>query len=218
MTNIVTLEQVKTFLRYPDPSGSSDDDTALQWFIDAADEVLKFECEEILPTLYDEYYDGGDVTIHLRHIPILEIVNIQEGWGWLNYELDFVQVNSPPGDFSLYAYSLDSQENGEVTRRSAGNVVIPFHPGDSNIHVQYRAGTRKIPAVVVLAELHLIAHWWKNTQYRATALAGTNVAYDAVSGQVYTRDTESGDQNINIGVPFSILEMVKTHRHRPIIA
>lgn len=218
MTNLVTLEQVKTYLRYPNPSGSDPDDTALQWFINAADEVLRFECEEILPTLYDEHYDGGDITIHLRHIPVLEIVNVEEGWGWLNYELDFVEVNSPSANFSLYAYSLDSAENGEVSRRSAGNVTIPFHPGEDNIHVQYRAGLNSIPGTVVLAELQLVGHWWKNTQYRATALAGTNVAYDAVAGQVYTRDTESGDQNINIGVPFEILELVKTRRHRPIIA
>lgn len=218
MANIVTLEQVKTHLRYPNPSQPGGDDVALQWFIAAADEVIEFECEDILPHSHDEFYDGGNYSIHLRHLPLLQVQNVEEGWGWINYELDYVEVNSPPDVTSMFAYSIESYPNGEISRRSAGNVQIPFRPGDGNIHIQYTSGKSAVPGVIFLAELELIAHWWQNSQMRAAALAGTNVAYDAVAGTVYTRDTETGDQNLNIGVPYRILEMIKSQRHMPFFA
>lgn len=217
--NIVTLAQVKTHLRYPSNLiASSPDDTALQWFINAADQVIEFECDDILLHRYDEHYDGGDPEIHLRHLPLLSVQNVEEGWGYINFELDYVEVNAPGPVFSMFAYSIDSHQNAVISRRSAGNVTIPFRPGNSNIHIEYTTGQNSVPSVIFLAELELIAHWWQNSQYRATTIGGTNVGYDAVSGQVYTRDTETGVQNINIGVPYRILEMLKAFRHRPIIA
>jgi hypothetical protein len=218
VANIVTLVQVKTHLRYPNPSGASPDDAAIQWFIDAADEVVEFECDDILPKRHTEFYDGGNTSIFLRNRPLLSVQNVEEGWGWLNYELDYQEVNSPAPVFSLYAYSIDNYQMAQISRRSAGNVVIPFRPGQGNIKVDYTTGEQKIPGTVFLAELELIAHWWQNSQLRAMSVAGSNMAYDAVEGALYSRDTESGNQNINIGVPLRILEMLKSHRHTPIIA
>ena len=217
MANIVSLTDVKTHLRYPNPMQPSPDDPAIQKFINAADEVIKFECDDILPKLYSEYYDGGDFSVFLRHLPLLSIENVEEGWGWTNFELDYVEVNSPP-PYSLFAYSIDDYPNGEISRRSAGNVQIPFRPGQSNIYVQYRAGEQEIPGNIILAELELVAHFWQNSQLRAMTVAGANLAYDVVTGAAYSRDTESGVQNVNIGVPIRILELLKAHRHRPIIA
>jgi hypothetical protein len=217
VANVVTLQQVKTWLRYPAPASPNSDDAAIQLVINAADQVLEYECDDIMPHRRDEYYDGGDFKIHLRHVPILSVQNIEEGWGYLNYELDYQPVNSP-GPFSLFAYSIDNLQEGEISRRTAGNVNIPFRNGQDNIRIEYTSGEATVPAVVVLAELELIAHWWQNSQLRATAMAGTNISYDAVAGQAYTRDTEAGTQNLNIGVPYRILEMLKSHRHRPIIA
>lgn len=218
MANIVNLMQVKTWLRYPNPTTASPDDMALQWVINAADTVIEYECDDILPKLISERHSGGGLYLYTKRVPVLSVENIEEGWGYVNYELDFVPVNSPAPVTSMFAYSLDNQENGKISRRSAGNVQIPFHPGEDNIFIQYRVGEETIPGNVFLAELELIAHWWQNSQLRGVAMAGTNISYDAVQGQVYTRDTESGEQNMNIGVPYRILEMIKSHRHRPIIA
>ena len=218
MANIVTLQDVRTQLRYPNPSQPSNDDVQLQWFINAADEVIEYECDDILPHRFDEYYDGGDCEVFLRHTPLLSVQNVEEGWGWINYELDYVESNSPGAVFSMFAFSVDGHSFGKITRRTAGNVVIPFRPGTDNIRVQYTTGEAAVPGTVFLAELELIAHWWQNSQLRAMAVAGTNIGYDAVSGSAYTRDTESGTQNLNIGVPFRILEQLKAHRRRPIIA
>lgn len=217
MANVVTLQQAKTYLRYPNPTQPAADDTALQWVINAADDVIEFECDDVLPHAYDEYYDGGDTQIWLRNTPLLSVQAVEEGWGYLNYELDYQEANAP-GPFSMFAYSVDGHEFGKITRRTAGNVVIPFRAGSDNIHVQYTTGLPVIAGAIFMAELELIAHWWQNSQLRSVALAGTNVAYDSVAGAVYTRDTEAGTQNINIGVPYRILEQLKAFRHRPIIA
>jgi hypothetical protein len=218
VANIVSLQDVKTHLRYPNPETPSADDTAIQKFISAADLCIQYECDDILPVLHSEYYDGGDFSVYLRHKPLLSVENVEEGWGWINYELDFVEVNSPGAVFSMFAYSIEDFQNSEISRRTAGNVQIPFRPGSGNVYIQYYSGEQTIPGNIILAELELIAHWWQNSQLRAVALAGSNVSYDAVSGQAYSRDTESGNQNINIGVPYRILEMIKSHRRSPIIA
>lgn len=216
MANIVSLAQAKAWLRYP-PAVSADD-AAIQLVINAADEVVEYECEDILPHRYDEYYSGGDCEIFLKHSPILSVENVEEGWGFISFELDYVEANSPPAAFSIFAFSVDGHEMSKITRRTAGNVVIPFRPGVDNIHVQYTTGRATIPGSIIIAELELIAHWWQNSQLRATAMAGTNISYDATLGQTYTRDTESGTQNLNIGVPMRILEMLKRNRHTPFIA
>ena len=218
MANIVSLTDVKTHLRYPTPTQPHADDPAIQKFINAADAVVEFECDDILQHTHDEYYDGGDCEVWLRHTPLITVQNVEEGWGWINYELDYVESNSPGAVFSMFAYSVDGHEFGKITRRTAGNVVIPFRPGTDNIRVQYVTGEPNIPGNVILAELELIAHWWQNSQLRAMTVAGANLSYDVVTGSAYSRDTESGVQNVNIGVPMRILELLKSHRHRPIIA
>ena len=216
MTAIVTLADVRAHLRYPNPASASSDDAALQGFIDAADDAIDFECDTVAPKMFDEYYNGGDYSIWVRHRPLISVQNIEEGWGWTNYELDYVQVNSGTAT-SMFAYSIDNPGTGEITRRSGGNVNIPFMTGVNNVRIEYTAGRLKIPPVIRLAALELIAHWWQNSQFRAASLAGANITYDAVAGQAYTRDTESGIQNLNIGVPYRILEMLKPYRHDPII-
>lgn len=214
MADVVTLADVRTHLRYP--ATSTADDVALQGFIAAADDVIKAECGDVVPTTYDEYYNGGDYVIYLRHRPVLEVVNVEEGWGYYNWELDYQQVNTVPAG-AMFAYSIDSHQVGAVSRRSAGNVQIPFVPGQKNIRIQYVAGRNPIPGAIRLAALELIAHWWQSSQLRTTASSAGFTAYDATEGQQFTRDNDSGLVNINVGVPFRVLELLKPHRRPPII-
>jgi delta 1-pyrroline-5-carboxylate dehydrogenase len=69
----------------------------------------------------------------------------------------------------MFAYSIDSPESGGISRRSAGNVVIPFVAGLKNIKINYTAGLAAVPWSVRLAALEIIAHWWQNSQMRAMA-------------------------------------------------
>ncbi len=211
MADIVTLTDVKIHLRIP-PTDMSND-YALMGFISAADDCLTAECGEILPKHYDETYDGGNYVIYLRHRPVLSIQNVEEGWGWWNYELDYQQVNTVPAG-SMFAYSIDSPQAGGISRRSAGNISIPFLPGRKNIRIWYTAGRDNIPGSVRLAALELIAHWWQNSQLRAMANSQVYTTYDQMN-EDWTRAT--GATSMNMGVPYRILELLKRHRHMPII-
>ncbi len=214
MGDIVSLAEVKAHLRYPQSQVA--DDQALLGFIQAADDVIRAECGDVVPTHYDEFYDGGRYWIFLRHRPVLSVENVEEGWGWFDYELDYQQVNTvPAGD--MFAYSIDSPISGGITRRSAGNVQIPFVPGTKNIRVLYTAGRAKVPPSVRLAALELVAHWWQNSQLRSGAANANVASFDAVEGERFSRDDANGFQNINIGVPFRVLELLKPYRHIPIV-
>lgn len=212
MADIVTLTDVKQHLRIP-PTQSAED-FGLQGFIYAAEDVIRSECGEIIPKHYDEYYDGGNYVIYLRHRPIASVDNVEEGWGWLNYELDYQQVNTVPAG-NMFAYSIDSPDSGAISRRSAGNVVIPFVPGVKNIRVLYTAGRLSIPGAVRLASLELIAHWWQNSQLRSVAASAGFQAYDAGEGERYSRAPDF--YGINYGVPYRVLELLKPFRRLPII-
>ena len=211
MTDIVTLADVKTHLRYP--SGDTVDDTQLQGFISAADDVIKREVGDVLPKMYQETYDGGRYALYLRHAPLLSVQEVQEGWGFYNYELTQVQTNTVPTT-NMFAFSVDDIDAALITRRSAGNVNIRFVPGDQNISITYTAGRNNIPGSVRLAALELIAHWWQNSQQRNGGGSMGEYSYDATNTD-FTRTT--GMSAMNQGVPYRILELLKPHRREPVI-
>lgn len=210
-TDIVTLAQVHAHLRLP--ANYTTDDTALALFISAADDCIEAEIGDVLPKHYDEYFSGGNYYVYLRHCPVLSVEGVEEGWGWWNWELDYQQVNSQPAG-AMFAYSLDSVESGAVSRRSAGNVMIPFVPGSKNIRVWYTAGMQSIPGSVQLAALELIAHWYQNSQMRSMANSSQYASFDSLN-EDFTRAT--GVTSINAGLPWRVLELLKRHRRLPII-
>jgi hypothetical protein len=210
-TDVVTLQDVKAHLRMSQTDTT--DDMALMGFIAAVDDVVVAECGEVIPVHYDEYYDGGGFWVYLRHRPVLSVEAVEEGWGWFNYMLDYQPVNTIPAS-SMYAYSLDSPTIGGITRRSAGNVQIPFVPGTKNIHVWYTAGRATVPPSIRLGALEMIAHWYQNSQLRSMAGSQQYSSYDALN-EDWTRAT--GITSINSGLPFRVLELLKRHRRIPII-
>lgn len=214
MANVVTLDEVRRHLRFP--PADTVDDASLQLHIDAADEVMRKETGHNVAIQYSEYYDGGDPIIYLINKPVLSVEQIEEGWGFQNFSLDYVQVNSPPSMGSLYAYSIDDAETGMISRRTGGNVMIPFMKGSSNIRVTYTAGRNPVPPVIRLAELELIAHWWQNSQQRSAAAAG-QYTYDSVNQDFPRSGVGAGLISINQGVPYRIIEMIKPYRAEPII-
>ena len=209
--SVVTLQDVKAHLRY-NPTDTTDD-LALTGFIYAVNDVIEAECGVVVPTSYEELYDGGGHYIFLRHRPILTVENVEEGWGWINYELDYQQVNTQPAG-NMFAYSVDSPESGGISRRSAGNVMIPFVQGTKNIKVNYTAGLPYVPWSVRLAALEIIAHWWQNSQMRAMANSSSYSSFDSMN-EDFTRAT--GITSINTGLPYRVLELLKKTRKLPII-
>lgn len=213
MTNIVTLDEVKNHLRYP--ISATQDDAALQFHIEAADDVLRKECGEILPQVYDETYDGGSTTLYTIHTPLLSVESIQEGWGYQNFVLDYVQANTVGTSGSLYAYSIDNAETGQITRRTAGNTVTRFVAGTGNIRITYTAGRQPVPALIRLAELELVAFWWQNSQERASQQS-QQYGFGAIDQEI-PRSGGAQYTSINQGIPWRIIEMIKAYRAGPII-
>jgi hypothetical protein len=208
---IVSLDDVRNHLRMP-ATYTQDDNMLLNIFIPAAGDVIRNECGDIVSTIYDEFYDGGDYSIWLYHKPILSVQLVEEGWGFTNYDLDFVEVNAET-TADMFAYSIDSPLMGLISRRSGGNVNIPFMHGSSNIHVIYSAGRQTTPPAVYLAALELVAEWYQNTQQREI---GTADAYQAID----TNMPRSGADiytPMTFGVPDRILELLKPYKRPPII-
>lgn len=210
MAQLVSLAEVKAHLRYP--TANVADDVAIQGFINAASDVINAECGIVVPQRFDETYDGGDFAIWLRHVPVIMIENLEEGWGFVNFELTQVQVNSP-NSTNLFAYSIDEEATGNITRRSGGNVNIPFVSGKNNIHVTYTAGRDVIPGAIRLAALELIAHWWQGSQQRSMG-GGSAGTFDNTDVD-YSRALNATP--LNQGVPYRIIELLKPFRRLPII-
>jgi hypothetical protein len=193
---IVSLQDCLTHLRYP--ASDTQDDAALQGFITAATDVLQHECGQVVPQQFDEYYDGGNFAINTRNTPILSVINCEEGWGWTNYSLTYIQVNAIAAT-NIFAYSIDNAEVGLISRRSGGNVNIPFMPGTANIRVTYVAGRDTVPGAIRLAALELIAHWWQGSQMRATQYQSPG--YDAIDVD-FSRTL--GGVEFNSGIPLPV--------------
>lgn len=218
LTSIASLTTVKTYLRIPNPSQASADDTTIQLLMNAAQEAIEREVGHIVEKrIRTERYDGGACELWLREIPVLYVVRVQEGWGYYDWELDDQEVNTITA-LSIWSYSLDNAKEGLITRRSAGNVQVPFVRGRNNVVVDYVVGRTEMPPNAVLAFCELVSIWYRQSQMRmgggaARALEG--LPYNAQNAD-FTR--ASGDSSINLGVPDAIIEMLKgAGRRRPVI-
>lgn len=213
VTEIASLAQVKDYLRIP--TGNTGDDTKLATvFMPAAQSVVERELGHIVSKqISAERHDGGKCEIWLRELPVLYVSNIEEGWGYYDWELEDQQVNSIPA-LSIWAYSLDIPAEGLVTRRGPGNVLYPFVHGRNNIRVDYTVGRTTIPDNAVLAFCELAGHWFRESQLRTANQVSTAFSPNALN-QDFTRST--GITSINMGIPDEIIELLKDGRRRPII-
>lgn len=221
-TSIISLQDAKTWLRYPSPSTASNDDASLQVVIDAAQILIESRVGVTVPRVVDEYHTpNGGSKIWLREVPVLEIVSVTESWLAVNFELDFQQPDTGPtiggsGSNSstqaaaskLWAYSLDVPEIGEVTRRGPMNIPLNFFPSDRGVRVIYRAGRNPVPASLQLAAQELTAHIWQNAELRSMAASNAYVQYDTVTGVASTRPDTA--QAFWYGVPKRIAGLLES--------
>jgi hypothetical protein len=214
ITEIASLTTMKQYLRIPNPSAANGDDATIQILMNAAQVAIEREVGHIIKKrIRAERHSGGKCDIWLRELPVLYVENVEEGWGYYNWELDDQQVNMIPA-LSMWAFSLDRPEEGLVTRRSQGNVAVPFVWGKDNIRVDYVVGRAEIPDNAVLAFLELTAYWYRTSQLRGTNQA-TGFAPAGALNVDFTRST--GISSVNMGIPDEIIELLKPDRRRPII-
>ena len=211
ITEIASLATVKQFMRIP----NTNDDATIQILMAAAQEAIENETGHIVAkTIRADRYDGGTCELWLREKPVLYVQNVEEGWGYYDWELDDQQVNTITA-LSIWAYSLDNREEGLLTRRSAGNVLVPFVSGRNNIRVDYVVGRTDMPANAVLAFCTLVSIWYRETQLRMTANGGAEATVFNAQNEDFTRS--QGETSVNLGIPLTIIEMLKSSRRRPIV-
>lgn len=214
ITEIASLAQVKQYLRVPNASNPSGDDATIRMLMDAAQKIIERELGHIVSkTIRAERHDGGKFEVWLRELPVLYVSNVQEGWGYYDWNLDDQEVNSIPA-LSIWAYSLDMPKEGLVTRRGPGNVLYPFVNGRNNIRIDYVVGRTEVPGNARLAFCELVSIWYRQSQLRTQVGGAGEVQFNALN-QDFTRAT--GYTSINLGVPETIIEMLKDGRRRPII-
>jgi hypothetical protein len=204
------LADVRAHLRMT--STYTADDSMLQnIFIPAAQDAIEGECDYVMPKVFEDWYDGGSTQVFLRNQPLLTVDLVEEIWfSSTKFELDF----QPQGSTATSAFAYSIEPGAVLTRRSAGNMPVPFVAGVGNIHVVYTVGRESVPSGLYLAGLELIAHWYQGRMQRQAERTSAD-SYDSTSViDMSRRDSEVG---IDFAIPTSILLMLKKHRRAPII-
>lgn len=159
-TELVSLPDVLDHLQLTGTSNVNFDQ--VQGFIDAATAFIQDLTGPIIPTVFTEVHDGGKMLIALRNPPVLAISSVIEYIGPTAYPLVDSELGS--GQFSAYAYSLDSAAAGIIRRRYDGGLVGAFIGGVRNVVVTYTAGLTAVPADIRMAVLQDIAGLFQPSQ------------------------------------------------------
>lgn len=156
VTDIVARADVKDFLNIT----SSSFDSRLDLFLSTASTMIQNRVGPVAGSpVYDEWYDGGQAQILLRHAPVQSVTSITESYGGaLAYTLTEQIVDQPASAGGLYGYSLN-KSSGVLTRRVSG-IATGFTWGTLNIHIVYVGGYAVAPADLQLATLLLVQHMW----------------------------------------------------------
>lgn len=206
---LVDLETVK---RYPGMSIPANDrhvDTRLTDFILAVQPLIEHVTGPILPTIFEEWHDGGQDYLQLRHppsvgygtTPVLDLIACSEYNGPIEWSLAGV---ASPDQGQMYSYQLDTRL-GRVVRRTAGGGVQPFPYMPQSIHVVYRAGQSEVPRNVRLAVCESVRLYWQTVQPVGT---GRKTQSDQM---------DLGPTTISV-LPPSVERLLKPTRRHPSIA
>ena len=155
---LVSLGEAKDYLRIPASDRSND--AQLLRFIRDLTPVIEFHTGPILTktTPVEEWHDGGQVFVRLRHGPVQNLVAVSEFRGPIEWNLAIV---TDPAHGQIYSCMLDTGDR--VVRRSAGGGVVAFPSGPSTVKVTYTQG-RAIPSNVTQGTLQVIRDNWQQTQ------------------------------------------------------
>jgi|ERR1035437_845056 hypothetical protein len=206
---LVGLPEVLDHLKVP-ANDRIHDNTLLE-YIEAVRPLIENLTGPIIPERYDEWYEGGHVSISLRHkpsfgygtTPIFNVMAVSEYRGPIEYNLSLVGT---PTQGSVYS-GMSNDELGIIVRRSAGGASTPFwrdpnHPQQS-VHVVYQAGQERVPANVRRAALETVRWWYQTTE--AVGRGGL---------------TRSDDEQIRpmVALPYHCEAMLAPTRRHPALA
>lgn len=204
---IVSLPYVRDYLNIA--ADDRDHDAKLTRFIHAVRPLIENITGPLLPTTFDERYDGGHPLIALRHrpssgpgtSPVLTLNAVSEYRGPIEYTLAIV---ADPSRSTTYSCTLDASL-GTITRRTSGGGSMAFYPGHDSIHVVYTAGQATVPENVHEAALEAIRLNYINTQ---------------PTGKSSHSVTDDLDRTRPLGffLPRSVIEMLAPNKRFPSLA
>ncbi len=198
---IVSLGDLRDYLNFATLDRTKD--AELLRFIDGVRPVVENICGPVIQTSYDEWYDGGQMWIHLRHRPVVSITSAYEFRGNTQYTLT---VASIPSEGSTYSVMLDPA--GRLVRRTAGGGATSFPPGPQSVHVTYVAGRTTVPENIRLGTLELIRLNYQQTQQAGRGRLGGDFAIDESEGTTI----------YGFFVPNRVRELLAPSRRHPSLA
>lgn len=196
---LVTLTELKTFMRYSNPSSAHNDDSILSDAIQTASEFIENAIGPISPTTFVEREDGwaGD-TIMLRHIPVISINYVNEYWS--TGGLHVLSESTPSA--TVDGYQLE-KTTGRLVRVFAGNWPRTWFPGSLNVEVSYVAGYSTTPATLKWACYELAEHWFST---------GPGNIAKGFGGSFNDPDDVGEPAGVWIGIPNKVTEKLSRFR------
>lgn len=206
---LIGLPEVKEYLRLPANDHAHDGE--LIGLIEDVRPLIEEHTGPIIPQTFDEWYNGGNSTIALRHkpsyglgtSPIFELLAVSEYRGPIEYNLSIV---STPTQGSVYSVMLQP-ELGVMVRRTAGGGTYAFWHDPSHaaqtVHVIYRCGQQDIPRNVARAARETIRWWWMTTM---------------AIGRGRETQADAEQQLPHVALPYHVVAMLSPTRRHPSLA
>lgn len=209
---LVSVADAKDYLNIP--SSDRTRDAKVLRYIRACRPVIEAITGPIIPTLFEEWHDGGQVYILLRRRPsfgygtnpLLIVQAISEYNGPIEWPLALI---ASPDEGQLYSAMLEPQF-GRVVRRTAGGGVQAFPNMPQSVHVWYTSGQSTIPDNVYEATLELLRVNFQQTQQGRPRAGGAGFG----GGD----DSEPVRTPFGFFVPGRVRELLGTNRRHPSLA
>lgn len=209
---LVSLGEARDYLNFLTTDKARD--AKLLRLIRSLQPTVEFICGPIIPTQYEEWYDGGQVQITLRRrpattygtTPIFSVQAVSEYNGPIEWPLAIIQS---PDQGQLYSVQVD-QRLYRLVRRTAGGGVQAFPSMPQSVHVWYTVGQTTVPANVVEGALELLRIHFHGTQQGRPRMGS--------GGGITTDDSEPGREIMGFFVPNGVRERMSPGKRAPAIA
>jgi BppU N-terminal domain len=201
---IVSLGDVKDMLRITNADRTHDQ--MLKHWINALTPVIENIVGRVVQAQHDEWYDGGQPWISLRHRPALYLQAVSEFRGPILYPLKIIM---DPAHGDIYSCMLDPDTKRRIVRRTAGGGVIAFPDMPQAVHVTYVAGRSPVPENIRMAALELMSLRYRAFEYSLSP---------------WSSGADRPDMETPLGSPWGFLvpgyvrEMLSPHKRHPSIA
>lgn len=200
---LVSLGEVKDYLNIQTADRARD--AKLLRFCEQVTPVIEHITGNILQRVYQrEMHDGGWSRISLLHHPVVQVVEVKEYLGPVEYTLQQIPDGRPDLG-TMYSYMFEPDRT--IIRRGPGGAVMNFFGGTDSVSVTYIAGLTSVPANVTQAACELVRIHFQSTQQGRPR-----------PGMAPGAEEEPGQQIMGFFVPGRVRELLQPNRRHPSVA